>query len=120
MKVALVAASMLVLQALLGAFALGTAAASPMLDAFGNTLCITSTDAAEHGSHKGEHTALPDCCTVACGMFAFATADDRSPNSVSNPLVPALALAMPAFHVTLPARGVDYPPANPRAPPQTV
>lgn len=118
--IAFIATYMLVLQAMLGAFALGAVNASPMLDAFGNPLCITSTDSTDSDTGRGEHNALPDCCTVACSMFAAATSEDRSPHSLSNPL-PASAVRLrasfdPLVHVV----ALERSPGSPRSPPLTM
>ena len=120
MGVALVAACMLVLQGLVGAFALGSAAASPAFDAFGNPLCITSGDAGAHASHSPDHAALPECCTVACGMFAPVTADDRAPHSLANPLVPAPPSLRASFDSIGDASVVRRGPGSPRSPPLDV
>lgn len=116
MGVALVAGYMLVLQALLGAFALGTAAAAPMLDVFGNPLCVTGD------SLPGErdHTALPDCCVTACGMFAPATPDDSSARSLANPLAQAATTLPRPEPDACRAFALERGPGNPRAPPLTV
>lgn len=69
--IAFIAAVLLVLQALAASLAIGSSAsASPLLDAFGNPLCITSHQGPEQDG--AGHTALPDCCTVSCSMFAAA------------------------------------------------
>jgi hypothetical protein len=54
--VALVAAYMLVLQALFGAFASGAAAGTAILDDFGNPLCITSHVPGPSGGEGRDHT----------------------------------------------------------------
>lgn len=116
MRLALLASCMLVLQVLLGAYATGAAAAAPpMLDAFGNVLCITSTDAADHGS--ADHTALPDCCTVACGMFAPIQANDRTGHSLSNPLPTSVLREPAAFDNTGQAFALEQRPGSARSPP---
>ncbi len=119
MGVAFVAAYMLVLQALIGAFALGTAAASPMLDAFGNPLCITSTDFTDSDSEQGNHSALPDCCTTACNMFAPVTADERNASSVANPLAIAAEKLDPDFEFFGRVLSPERNPGSPRSPPLT-
>lgn len=113
--VTFVAAYMLVLQALLGAFAMGAASASPMLDAFGHPLCITSGDQGDIGTGK-DHTGLPDCCAPGCAMFAPITADDREPHALDNPLSVSFEISImsPAMPV---AGNADHDPGKPRAPP---
>lgn len=115
--IALVAAYLLVVQALLGSFALGIAAASPLLDAFGNPLCITTTDAAGTDTDRGIHDAVPDCCTVACSMFAPAPLHQHGAGLAPNPTAVSVAVpsvrsasAGPRLH---PARS----PGSPRSPP---
>ena len=117
-KVAFVAAWMLIVQALVGAFALGAMAnADPLLDAFGNPLCITSSDRSALSDEAG-HTALPECCTAACGMFAPLTVEDRTPHSLDNPL-PARTRASHTFDTVDLRPLADHNPGNPRAPPAT-
>lgn len=117
MGIAFVAAYMLVLQALVGAFALGAAAASPMLDAFGNPLCITSTDSTDTGSDRSDHSALPDCCTTACSMFAPVTTEERTPSSVLNPFLSASDALTPAFETVAHFISPERSPGSPRSPP---
>lgn len=109
---------MLVLQGLFGAFATGAADAGEMLDAFGNPLCITSMDGGSQTPDSRDHSAMPDCCTAACGMFAPLAAENPSPHSLSNPLSPSATVepttGLAVFH---PAPGHD--PGSPRAPPVT-
>lgn len=114
-SVAFVAAWMLVLQVLLGGFALG-AAASPLLDTFGNPLCITSSDAPAAGLGHTEHTTLPDCCTVACSPFAQAANDGRA-HSIANPLRAATPRLHAAFDAVGPAFALDPGSGSPRSPP---
>ena len=115
--VAFVAACVLVLQSFLSAWAAG-AFAAPMLDAFGNSLCITSID------HDGttpahDHSSLPDCCTFGCSMesslLAAAPGDEVG---LARPLAAdeiRYGLVRP-FHIQAP----DHDPGSPRAPPSTV
>lgn len=118
--VALAAAAMLVLQGFLGAFAVGTANASPMLDAFGNPLCITSVESHQTDTGHVDHTAMPDCCTVACGMFAPAASAGGSGHSLENALSTTAARLQTRDAVSgytdEPQRG----PGSPRSPPLTM
>lgn len=118
MPVAFVAASMLLLQALIGAFALGAAAASPMADAFGNPLCITSMDEAGSGADRDDHAMLPDCCMALCGMFAPAAPEDRAAHSLLNPLMAASTRLAAASGAVVPSLPLERGPGNPRAPPR--
>jgi hypothetical protein len=120
MGVALVASYVLVLQVLVGAFALGAAAAAPMLDVFGNPICITSTASVETDTDRSTHSAIPDCCSVACSMFAPVTADARAPHWLSNPRVPATLHRTAPSYAVAPDEPFDHQPGNPRAPPLTV
>lgn len=112
-----VASYILVLQALIGAFALGAAVASPMLDVFGNPLCITSSDSTKSWPDNTRHSAVPNCCTIACNMFAPVTVDGRTPSSLVNQLPFAAEKPTPAFdsveHILSPERN----PGSPRSPP---
>lgn len=118
MGVAFVAAYMLVLQGLLGAFTLGAAAASPGLDAFGNPLCITSGSSAPAFDGTG-HDGPASSCAIACGMVAPVAADGRAPNSLSNPLVP-LAASAPAPDCPVGSTfALQRGPGSPRSPPAT-
>jgi hypothetical protein len=114
--VALVAAYMLVLQALFGSFAAAHAAATPLLDDFGNPLCITSHAPGHSGGDGRDHSGLPDCCAPGCGMFAPVTLGDREPHALSNPLTVAYAVAI-AASVSVAADDIACRPGSPRAPP---
>ncbi|MHB2267314.1 hypothetical protein [Aliihoeflea sp. PC F10.4] len=116
MRTAIFAAFMLFVQLLVGGFALGTAAAAPpMLDIFGNPLCITSADHDGDEDGKG-HTGLPDCCAPGCTMFAPVKSADRAPLALSNPLEAPVACRPMAVAIVGPA-DAEHEPGNPRAPP---
>jgi hypothetical protein len=105
---------MLVMQALLGALAIGSAAADPMVDAFGNPLCVTSDQQDPSGGR--DHTAMPDCCTSACSMVAPALTGERDAHYLANPLrIPAPATFDIGSRAAQPAP--DHDPGSPRAPP---
>lgn len=113
--VAFVAACVLVLQSLLGAWANSAMAATPLLDAFGNPLCITSVD---HDGKlpAGDHSKLPDCCAFGCSMVSSLL--DAAPDTGLGLLRPLTSDdvrfdLVEAFHVP----GPDHHPGNPRAPP---
>lgn len=114
MRAALFAACVLVLQAAAGALALGSAVASPSLDAFGNPLCIGGT--AMEQTPDGVPGLLPDCCTAACALLAPGTAG-AAPHSLANPLAPVSVVAFPAPSGVEPAASRAHGPGNPRAPP---
>jgi len=119
-SVALVAAYMLILQGLFGAFALGAAAALPMLDAFGNPLCITSSDPTASDTDDTSHSAVPDCCTVACSMFTSVATDERPAASVFNPLAATDASLAPRIDLVAQLLSPKQNPGSPRSPPQAV
>lgn len=111
---------MLVLQALIGGFAAGSAAANPpMLDIFGNPLCINDHVSVESGADRNTHTALPDCCTTACSLFAPITTEDRAAHSLANPLAAGRAQPQPPVVAVARDGMPDHPPGRPRAPPAT-
>lgn len=116
--VALVAAYMLVLQSLVGAFALGAAAASPvLLDVFGNPLCISSASGVASEEDHGDHGSMPDCCIIACSMFAPTTADERAPRSLYNPLVKTAQQTEPVYESVIISFALEHSPGSPRSPP---
>lgn len=85
---ALVAAWMLVLQGLLGAFASAATPPGANLDVFGNPLCITSTDA--HGLGDDAYKGMPPCCLGVCVPLTALSDDTRAPHELENPLVLSL------------------------------
>lgn len=111
---AVFAAYMLVVQAMLGAFAMGAANATPGLDIFGNPLCLTSMDGA--GEHESPKSAVPECCSAGCSMFAPITPSDPTEHALDNPLDGPLAFALPLEWLS-PDQGHEYRPGRPRAPP---
>lgn len=115
MIVVLVAALMLALQSAAGAFALGQPT-SPLLDRFGNPLCITSADHAP-GEPERHHGALPDCCSLTCGMFAPATGATPEIHTLTNPLQWQNQAASSAYKPTPLTRALRSGPGSPRAPP---
>jgi len=115
--VAFVVACVFVLQSFLSVWASTAMAATPMLDRFGNPLCITSV---EHGdtSPASDHSNLPDCCTVGCCLSSllFGTgAIERTG------LLRLLSSAEVPFHLfqTFQIQSPDHAPGSPRAPPLT-
>lgn len=119
MSVVLVAAYMLVLQAVTGAFAMGVAASAPPLDIFGNPLCITGS-AVHNSGGTDEHTAMPDCCAVACSMFSPATSDDRLARSLFNPLPASAHRVAATFEQCKLDQALERRPGSPRSPPIAV
>lgn len=113
---ALVAACVLLLQGLFGAFATGSAHAGQMLDAFGNPLCIGGMVAMDQPSDEGGHSGFPDCCTGLCGLLAPATLADRAAHSLFNPLAVSVKL-VPTPRVAVFHSMPEHSPGIPRAPP---
>lgn len=70
MPAALVAAYVLVLQSLLGAFALGAGPAAAATDAFGNVICTHDGAAGQPAGDRHDHQ--PPCCTLGCAFSASA------------------------------------------------
>ncbi|MBN9242170.1 MAG: hypothetical protein J0I98_05200 [Mesorhizobium sp.] len=113
MPVAFAAAYVLVLQTLLGAFALGTGT-DGQTDAFGNVIC-THAGAAEQpaGSPQGHQ---PSCCALGC---AFSASGLGTPPDA----LPALKIAFVEIGATVaavperPLFSRHRSQANPRAPP---
>lgn len=112
---ALVAAVVLVLQSSLAVWASAAAPAGPMLDSWGNVLCITGMDQ-EDGNPVKDHSGMLDCCTLGCGVSsaALATPSNASIVLLHLPLgskAPRTVSAAPS--ALLP----DHDPGSPRAPP---
>lgn len=105
---------MLVVQAMLAAFAVGAAAAAPMLDAFGNPLCIAGMAAS--GTGDSPDSALPGCCTGACGMVAPLAPASPAARSLANPLAFSIDAPRGSMRAAPPA-AEDHDPGSPRAPP---
>ncbi|MFC0245483.1 hypothetical protein ACFOLL_17660 [Falsochrobactrum ovis] len=115
--VAFVAAAVLVLQSFLTAWAAGAMPVTPMLDAFGNPLCITSVDH-DGDVPRDDHSKLPDCCTFGCNL--------ASPLHAAEPaqgvgLLKPLSSTDVRFHVhkTFHIQSPDHDPGSSRAPPLT-
>jgi hypothetical protein len=116
--VALVATYLLVVQALLGATALGESAAAQAGSLLPSAICGSghqqqSPDSPDEAPGKAH---LPDCCTAACPMVAplpppTTVATDLPPRSADGRVAP--------FAADSPnGRSAEYSPKNPRAPPQ--
>ena len=115
LTVAFVAAGVLVLQFLFSAWATSAIAATPLLDRFGNPLCITSID---HGGAlpAGNHSNLPDCCAFGCSLTSpLLGTGPADPTGLFRPLSCADARfdLFRAIHI----EGPDHVPGSPRAPP---
>ncbi len=118
--VAFVATLVLFLQALVGAYATGAAAAAPMLDAFGNPLCMPGMEQSGGEADRSGHKTLPDCCTVSCSMFLSAFSDERPAHSLSNPLSASVAHALSTLDAHAPTFALERRSGRPRAPPRLI
>ena len=114
---ALVAAFVLVLQSSLTVWASAVAPADPMVDGWGNPLCITSMDQ-DGDDPVSDHSAMLDCCMLGCGALSAAPA---APSDASIPLPPQLRSdALPDARKAAVVRVPDHHPGSPRAPPLTI
>jgi hypothetical protein len=115
--VALVAAFMLLLQTFATAWSAGAMPAAPLLDAFGNPLCISGAD---HDSKApaGDHSRQADCHTFSCNtaLPLLAMPSDQG-TALLRPLVGSRA--RPDAHKAIHVRAPDHDPGSPRAPPLT-
>jgi hypothetical protein len=113
--VALVAAWLLVLQSVLGAFASASGPQARQLDAFGNVIC-THEGAAELPAGDPHQQTLPPCCGFGC-LLSFAP---HSPPPAVLALSRDVVFEAAAFAAPVPAPPLfprDRSSANPRAPP---
>ncbi|PPE78241.1 hypothetical protein C3941_19435 [Kaistia algarum] len=116
--VALVAAYVLLAQALFGALATGASAAPVQFDLAGHIICASQGaerlpgDSAPIGQHH-----LPDCCLVGCSMFMSAALPAQGAAGVLRlPARPAtIAFAVRESTHRVADRGGS--PSKPRAPP---
>lgn len=115
MPAAFVAAYVLVLQSVLGAFALGTGPDASQRDVFGNVIC-TQEGAAQLPGGDPHQQHMPACCVLGCGMTSAAYAPPREADTLAGSLsFETVAFVLPAFRHLDFAR--DRSPSNPRAPP---
>lgn len=117
MVVAFAAIWFLVLQSLLGVFALAAGPRPLQLDAFGNVICThEGVDELPAGSQPAH---LPDCCVLGCNLAAPLLANPPSPVA----LQVELGFEILGFSSGAPDHlsfARQRSPANPRAPPATV
>ncbi|MGV6876411.1 DUF2946 family protein [Pseudochelatococcus sp. B33] len=118
--VAVVAAYALVIQSLLGAFAIGASAAPSRLDAFGTVICTShGVEALPDGADPSKSGLMPDHCAVGCCAFAHAILSVPDYTAVPVAFVPQEdAVLRPAPEAR--ASGREGLPGNPRAPPVSV
>lgn len=117
MPAALVAAYLLVLQSVLGAFAFGLGPDALQRDAFGNVIC-THEGVTELPGGDPHQQPMPACCMLGCGLASSVHVPPPAAAALARSLVfEAVAFVLPAF------RHLDFTrarsPSNPRAPPAT-
>jgi hypothetical protein len=112
--IALVAAMLMLVQSVAGSFA--ATATHPKRDAFGNPLCITSTD---NGWPAGNPHTLPGCCILGCGASASALAVPPERGGLNVGFETAPLRFAPVFMEFFIA-SEDHDPGSPRGPPVLV
>lgn len=113
---ALVAACVILLQASAASFAAGMNT-GPMLDAFGNPLCL-SDSVQSRDDAGGDHAKLPSCCTLGCvGNAQLLSPPDHFTTAERIPLHVLDLRPRPDRALVIGAP--EHDPGNPRAPPLT-
>lgn len=114
---ALVAACVILLQASAASFA-AAMDHGPMLDAFGNPLCLS--DSVQNDKVPGgDHAKLPSCCTFGCAVAAPLLSPPDQTAAIGLVSLHGLDMrARPEQPPVIAAPGHE--PGNPRAPPLTV
>ena len=118
LMVALVAALVLLAQTFGTAHASGAMPFGPMLDAFGNPLCLTNADGSSgvDRDRKGTALSFSDCCTLGCSTMSpvLPVPGGEAILSAPEPLAAAFGIPFGSDRiVTTPG----HEPGNPRAPP---
>lgn len=115
MGTALVAAYLLVLQALLGGLSAGThAGAGVTVDAFGQVICRGATSGTDSPSDPAHHT--PDCCTTGCQTSAGGGLPPPVALALGEP-ASTLTVSQPLPRADIARSGLEHRPHNARAPP---
>lgn len=114
--VALAAALVILLQGLGAAWANGRMAGAPMLDIFGNPICLT--DSVDTSAPGDDHAKVPNCCALGCPMAASALAAPPAHFHVATPTIRSHASKRFGLRPVILAPP-DHDPASPRAPPLT-
>jgi hypothetical protein len=115
---AILAALLFVVQMMISSWAMAGSVGQPMVDAFGNPLCVTDADGNSVNPSK-DHRDLPACCTIGCSAFsAGLPASSADPASAS--LVAAGGPTVVPVRPVDPAARLDHDPGSPRAPPATL
>lgn len=114
----LLAALLFLVQSFGAAYALGFRSHPGVLDAFGNSLCITSHQDHQPGRHE-RGGSLTDCCALACAGIAGTAA---LPGDTAGIVVPdARLLASLAGPFPAPCRvAAQRMAGDPRAPPHAI
>lgn len=114
--IALTAICALILQSYFFAWAAAAPPAHPV-DAFGNPLCVTSTD--DGAGAPGQPHDVADCCALGCG--AVATLAVARGAAGGEPILWPLDGQAPAPRTDppIPMREPGHDPGSPRAPPVT-
>lgn len=113
---ALAAAYLFVLQLVLGSFLLAAAQANANpVDVFGNPLCITHSEGSGDTGQKKD-SQLPECCTLACSMFAPLLPIYAPGTCLADHSRPISAVLITAFE-TGPFSRHETGPGAPRGPP---
>ena len=115
---AILAAVVFVVQMMLSSWAMAASVGQPMVDAFGNPLCVTDAGGNPSNPPK-DHNKLPACCTIGCSAFsAGLVAFPADPARVSLAPSPEPAFTLP--RASDPVVHLDHDPGSPRAPPVTL
>jgi hypothetical protein len=115
---AILAAVLFVVQMMISSWAMAGSVGQPMVDAFGNPLCVTDADGNPVGPSK-DHRELPACCAIGCSAFSaslLAPPVETASASLVAAGRPIFVLVRPVD----PAARFDHDPGNPRAPPVTL
>lgn len=110
--VAILSVILLILWQMLAVQSVRAGDISSHLDAFGNSLCINTTD---NEKVPEEHKTLPICCIAGCQIVVGITPAEPEPACLRPRLIFTDAESKPEHSVQRPPR--DQQPYGPRAPP---
>lgn len=114
LRIALAAALVLVLQSVASTLAFRPVP-PPVLDIFGNVLCLAGSAASDPGDHPHQQKVLP-CCATGCSSSGLSWAPSAQTDAELGSIWPdriAAVFVAPSHPVAARLRT----PANPRAPP---
>lgn len=117
-QVALIAAFVLVLHVVGGAFALGAMPNPPQLDVFGNPICMGAQHS-DTGDHDGGHGQPTDCCLLGCSMSSQLLAAATSDASWVRP-IPVSSDGLQSLSSTVRIHARENYSGYPRAPPALI